>query len=194
MPERAQVTSLEAIETFRAKLLIFMTKTRAALEEAADEAQRTQSWLENEKRPHWEHECRRRARELDEVQQELFSAKVSRIQTKTAAQLLAVERAKRALREAEEKRDNVRRWVREFSNRADPLVKQVEQFLGFVTTDLVKAAAHLRSVLRTLDAYMATRPEGSSAPPASTGTLLADPETNVTGASATPTATEEASS
>ena len=162
MPERAQVTSIEAVESFRAKLVIYITKARAALEEAADEVQRTRSWLENDQRMRWENECRRRSRELDEAQQELFSAKLSRIRTQSAAQVLAVERAKRALREAEEKREAVKRWAREFANRADPLVKQVEQFLGFVTTDLVKAAAHLSGLLKALDAYMAARPEGGA--------------------------------
>jgi hypothetical protein len=165
MPERAQVTSIEAVESFRAKLIVFITKARAALEEAADEVQRTQSWLDNEQRMRWENECRRRRRELDEAQQELFSAKVSRIRTQSAAQVLAVERAKRALREAEDKREAVKRWGREFANRADPLVKQVEQFLGFVTTDLVKAAAHLSGLLKALDAYMAARSQAATLEP-----------------------------
>jgi hypothetical protein len=175
MPERAQVTSVEAIESFRAKLVIFITKARAALEEAANEVQRAQSWLENEQRSRWENECRRRGRELDEAQQELFSAKLSRIQTQSAAQVLKVERAKHALRLAEEKRDTVKRWTREFTNRADPLVKQVEQFLGFVTTDLVKAGAHLSALLKALDAYMTARSDLASAPPPARGPVEAAP-------------------
>src|SRR5512133_3795914 len=131
MAERAQVTSVEAIEGFRARLIVFMTKTRTAIEEVSDEILHAQAWIENDRRTHWDQECRRRRRALDEAQQELFNARISRLRTQSAAQILAVERRKAALREAEEKRDIIRRWTREFENRAAPLGKQVEQLLTF---------------------------------------------------------------
>jgi hypothetical protein len=185
MTTRAHVTSVQAIEAFRAQLILFLGKARAAVEEVSDEIVRTRTWLENEQRARWERECRRCERVLDEAQQELFNAKISRLRTQTAAQLLAVERAKRDLRHAEEKRDAVKRWTREFGNRADPLGKQVEQLLTFLTTDMVKAAAHLGSVVNSLEAYTAVqagpgalaaglppaRDEAEPAPPLAAATL-----------------------
>jgi hypothetical protein len=162
MSERAQVNSVEAIEVFRAKLLVFMSKARAAVEEVTDEARDTRVWLEHDRRGFWEKESRRRARDLEQAEQELFNARLSNLRTHTAAQFMAVERARSALRVAEEKRDLVKRWAREFENRAEPLAKEVEQLLTFLTTDLVKAAAYLGSVVRILDAYAAS---GSGAGP-----------------------------
>jgi hypothetical protein len=158
MPERAQVKSVDAIELFRASLIVFMSKVRADVEEVSGEVQRTQAWLENDRRTYWENEYRRRKRALEEAQQLLFSAKISRIQTQTAAQVLAVERAKRAVQQAEDKREAVKRWAREFGNRAQPLVKQVDQLLTFVSTDLSKATARLGAIVRTLDAYASVGP------------------------------------
>ena len=104
MSQRAHVTSVEAIEAFRAQLILYLSRARAATEEVSDEIQHTRAWLEHDRRAYWERECRRRERLLDEAQQELLNAKISRISTQTAAQALAVERAKRALHEAEDKR------------------------------------------------------------------------------------------
>jgi len=173
MAERAQVTSLEAIESFRASLIVFVARARAALEEADDEKQRTKSWLQNEQRTRWENECRRLKRGLDEAQQELFSAKLSRLRTESAAQLLAVERAKRALQAAEEKRDLIKRWTREFDNRVDPLAKQLDQLHTFLTTDLAKAAAYLGNVQRALEAYTAIGLGATDAGPANPAPPLA---------------------
>jgi hypothetical protein len=153
MAERAQVTSVEAIEAFRARLLVFISKARAVIEEASGEVQRTQAWLEHEQRSYWERECQKRSRALEEAQQDLFGARLSSFRTHTAAQQMAVERAKRALAQAQEKRDRVRRWTREFEDRAEPLAKHVEQFLSFTGTDLCKAVAHLGTVITILQSY-----------------------------------------
>src|SRR5689334_965785 len=103
MAERAQVTSVEAIDSFRGDLIVFATKARAAVEEVADQVQRTRVWLQHEQRTHWEKECRRLRRVLEEAQQAYFSAKLSQYQSATATQSIAVERAKQALRQAEAK-------------------------------------------------------------------------------------------
>ena len=54
MAEHAQVTSVEAIESFRASLLVFLSKVRPTLEEVSDEVLRLQFWLQNDQRRHWE--------------------------------------------------------------------------------------------------------------------------------------------
>lgn len=166
MSQRAQVTSVEAIDAFRGSLLVYIAKARAALDEIEGEKQHTRVWLETDRRSYWEREYRQRSRKLEEAQQELFSAKVSRLGTHTAAQVLAVERAKQAVQQAEEKRDLVKRWSREFETLADPLVKQLEPLQGFLTRDLPKAAAYLASILKALEAYTAV-PMGGGVIPSS---------------------------
>jgi hypothetical protein len=175
MSERAQVTSIDAIDAFRAKLIVYTSKARADVEEVTEAVQRTRVWLQNDRRPHWERECHRRRQQLDEAQQELFRAKLSHFQSQTATQILAVEKAKRAVRQAEEKRDAVKRWTREFDNRAQPLAKQVEQLLTFLMTDLAKATLYLSNVVKALEAYAATAPgpAPASAPPTP---ALSEPE------------------
>ena len=155
MADRAQVSSIASIDAFRSRLILYAGKARAATEEVIDEVRRTRVWLESSQKSHWETECRRRKRILEDAEQELFSARLSQLRTQTAAQILAVERAKQALRRAEEKRDAVRRWMREYELRAEPLGKEVEPLLSFLTTDAPKAVVYLGNVVKTLELYAA---------------------------------------
>ena len=63
MPEQAQVTSVDAIESFRSSLILFLSKARPTLEEISSDVLRTRLWLENDQRNYWDKEMRRRCRE-----------------------------------------------------------------------------------------------------------------------------------
>jgi type I site-specific restriction-modification system R (restriction) subunit len=153
MAEQAQVTSVEAIEAFRAELILFLSKVRPVLEEVSDEVMRLQAWLQNDQRRFWESERRKRGLKLEEAKQELFNAALSHLQEATALQHMAVQRAQRAVRDAEEKLDTIKKWERGLEDRTAPLVKQIEEFHGFLITDMGKAIAQLVQIVKTLDAY-----------------------------------------
>jgi hypothetical protein len=153
MAERAQVTSFEAVESFRADLLVFLSRARAVLEEASDDVLRTRLWVQNDQRRLWEGETRIRERKLEEARSELFNAKLSQFQDSTALQLMAVQRAERAAREAEAKLTLLKKWDLDLENRTDPLVKQVTQLHGFLTIDMGRAVAYLVQVVKALEAY-----------------------------------------
>src|SRR5512137_2149671 len=127
MPQGAHVTSVESIEAFRSDLIIYLSKARPTLEEVSAEVLRTRIWLQNDQRIFWESQVRRRAKELEQAQQALFSAGISNLHEATDVQKMAVMRARRALEEAEQKLKTVKHWSREFDSRADPLVKQLEK-------------------------------------------------------------------
>ena len=164
MADRAQVTSVEAVELFRADLIVFLTKARSVLEEACDEVLRTRQWVQNDQRRLWEHEIKVRARKQEEARAELFRAQLSQFQESSSLQQMAVHRADRALREAEAKLAILKKWDRELENRTDPLVKQLTQVHGFFITDMTQAVAYLAQVVKTLEAYAAVAaPGGASA-------------------------------
>ena len=73
MPDRARVTSLEAIEAFRAKLIIYRDKAGRVLDEVSDEVTRTRVWLQSDRRTYWQSQVERRTRELQQRQQELLA-------------------------------------------------------------------------------------------------------------------------
>jgi hypothetical protein len=149
----AHVTSTEAIETFRANLINYLAKTRPVLEDACDEVVRTRVWLQQDRRIHWENQLRKRTRDLENANQALYSARLANLREPTMAEQNAVLRAKRALTEAEEKLQKIKRWMIEFDHLAGPMVKQLEQLRTMLGNDMPKAAIYLAQVLKTLDAY-----------------------------------------
>ena len=108
MPERARVTSLEAIESFRAKLIIYRDKAGRLLDEVSDEVTRTRLWLQGDRRTYWQSQVERRARELQQRQQELFSAKLSTLSDSSTLQQAALRKAREALRDAESRLEELR--------------------------------------------------------------------------------------
>src|SRR5271157_2406594 len=123
MAERAYVSSVDALEAFRTNLVLYVSKARPTLEEVSADVLRMRVWLENEQRTHWENQVRRRTRELEEAQQELFSARISNLGEESAVAVMAYHRARRNLDDAHAKLRVLKQWNREFESRVQPLVK-----------------------------------------------------------------------
>lgn len=155
MTDRAKITSAEALESFRASLLVYLSKARPTLEEMGNEARQTAAWLENDRRPFWMNEARKRRRALDEAKQSLFSAQLCSQGEPTAARQMAVTRAHRALEDAEDKLRLIHKWTREFENLTAPQVKQLDQVHMMLTTDMKQAATYLARVIAAVDEYTA---------------------------------------
>jgi hypothetical protein len=153
MAERAQVTSVEAIEAFRARLILYLSKARPTVEEVSNDVLRAKLWVQNDQRQFWERELRARGKKLEEARNQLFSARLSPLQVASSVEHLAVQRAERAVDEAEAKLVVLKKWGRELENRSEPLLKQVDALHNFLTTEIPRAVAHLAQVVRTLETY-----------------------------------------
>jgi hypothetical protein len=158
MSDKAQVTSIEAIDSFRSSLIVYLGRARAALDEVNAEVARTRAWLQTDQRRKWTQELRTRLRRLEEARNELFTARLSPLQEPSALQVMAVQRAERSVHEAETKITLIKKWDRGMSDRTDPLVKQLEQLHGFLGTDMNKAVSYLTQVIKALEAYAGTGP------------------------------------
>ena len=166
MPQKAHVTSVEALEAFRSSLIVYVSKARPTLEEVTADVLRTRLWLETEQRTHWEGQLRRRTKELEQAQAALFSARISNLSDAISTEQLAFHRAKRAFDEAEAKLRVLKQWNREFENRVDPLVKQTEKLHTVLANDMIKAIAYLTEAIKTLAAYSEIGPRPASSIPA----------------------------
>ena len=150
---------MEAIEAFRAQLVVYLAQMRPVLEEITSEVLRTRSWLEDDRRRHWQQECRGcAAGKLEDARQELFTATLSQHGRRHAASSKWPCSGRSAtLRAAEEKLAVMKKWDRELDNRTAPLVKQMEQLHGFLTVEMERAVAYLDQAIRALDAYRNVR-------------------------------------
>ena len=150
---QVKITSIDALEDFRAHLILFLTKASRSVNEVLDEVNRTRFWIQNDQRMHWEREFRRRTKVLEQAEQELMSARLSGLRQTTSIQQAAVLKAKRSLAESEEKRRMVKRWNRDFDACADPLTKKLESIRAFLDQDLPKGVSYLANAQKTLEAY-----------------------------------------
>ncbi len=178
MPESAHITSIDALEAFRTALVLYVSKARPTVEEVSSDILRVRMWLQNDQRMLLEGLVRRRQRELEQAQQALFSKRVAVIKQENSAEQLAVQRAKRALDEAEAKLRRLKNWNREFDSRVEPLVKQLEKLHSVLSTDLLQAQHSLAQKVSTLQAYADLSAGGAASPAAE-------------GSSSTPTATPQ---
>ena len=159
MAEQAHVTSVDAIENFRAELIAYLSKVRPVVEDACDDVFRTREWLTQDRRVYWENQARRRGRILEDAQQALFSARLSNLRDVRTAEQMAVLKARRSLEEAHGKLRKIAKWTRDFDNKVQPLVKELEHLRSLLGSDLPKAALHLAQVIKALEAYARVRKE-----------------------------------
>jgi predicted nucleic acid-binding Zn-ribbon protein len=158
MAGQAQITSVEAIESFRAELVVYLAQMKPVLDEVTSEVLHTRSWLQDDRRRFWEQELRVRARRLEDARQELFNASISRMGEAKSFQQMAVQKAQRNLQAVEDKLAVIKKWDRELDDRSAPLVKQMEQLHGFLGVEMARAVAYLDQALKALDAYKSVAP------------------------------------
>jgi hypothetical protein len=167
MPQKAHVSSLDALETFRSDLIVYLSQARPALDEISADVLRVRMWLENEQRVYWENQMRRRVKELEQAQQALFSARIGVLRKESVMEQMMVHRAKEAVTQAEQKLRTIKKWEREFDGRVQPLVKQIEKLHTVLSNDMAKAITYLAQAIGTLSAYAEKSSPGSlnTAPP-----------------------------
>jgi hypothetical protein len=153
MVDRAKVTSLEALESFRASLIVYLAKAGRALDEISDEVVRTRLWVQGDRREHWEQEVRSRTKIFEEKQAELFRARLSVLQPATQAEQAAALKARRALEEAEARLSHVRKWSRAYESRVEPLAKEVDRLRDFLAAHMGKAVHSLNKTIKHLGEY-----------------------------------------
>ena len=137
MANQVRVTSLDALETFRAHLIIFLAKAVGAVDEVGDEVRRTRSWVHNDQRQFWETQIKKRRRILDQAQGEYMNARLSKLQDNIAAQKQAVQKAKRELEEAEQKLEDDRWEVIE--------IRRLQRFYEIESKKIESAYSEMRN-------------------------------------------------
>ena len=153
MADQAQVSSIEALESFRSDLIVFISQMQPVIDESSTEVVRVRHWLENEQLPHWQEQLRRRRLKLEEAQSALFNARVSLMKDSCIIPQMDVQKAQQTVREAEQKMAAIKKWRRELEPLTEPLLKQMEQLRGYLTADLGRAVAGLTENVKLLESY-----------------------------------------
>jgi hypothetical protein len=164
MPQTAKVTSIEAIDAFKASLIVYLEEAGCVLDDVSDDVVRTRIWLQSDRQLHWRNQTRQRTRELAQAEQELLTARLSGLPEAIKARQMTVNKARLALREAEERLALVKQWMQQFETQVESRAKVVTQLRHSLAHDMRKAVAFLEGAASTLAAYADMAPPAPLTP------------------------------
>ena len=153
MSDQVQISSIDALEAFRADLIQYISKARVALEDMEGDVRRTQTWLDTDRTQYWGGQMKSWTKNLHQAEQELYSANLTSPQASNAFQKMAVLKARRKVEEAEEKLRVLKKWRQTFENRATPLLRQLDPMFYLVGQQLPKGVHSLGEAIKALQAY-----------------------------------------
>jgi chromosome segregation ATPase len=171
MGPTARIESVEVLQTFRDALAEFGVAAQGALGSAASEIQHTLDEL-RDRLSWWQAQVNRRQEEVGRAKADLAQKRWSTdkgVGRGTTEQEIALEKAKRALREAEAKVETIRRWQRLLPEAIKEYEGPARQLGGMVDTNLRHSLAILDTRIEALEAYTtlaAPAQSGSSTTPA----------------------------
>ncbi|MEM9281644.1 MAG: hypothetical protein AAGA96_07460 [Verrucomicrobiota bacterium] len=153
MADRAHVTDLEALERLRSQLVLFMERASLILDEVSEEVKRTRIWLQSEQRLKLEHEMKRCQRDMELLEQEMFTARLSKLQNAKTGLEMKINRKRRDLRELETRMRAVASWQRNFDSTVETEARKVEKLRHLMDADMKRGMEFLSGSIRNLDAY-----------------------------------------
>jgi DNA repair exonuclease SbcCD ATPase subunit len=153
MADKANVTDIEVLERFRTSLLLFVEKASAQLNEVTEEVKRTRNWLQGEQRLALERDMKRKQKDLEQIEAEYFSARLSDLtQKKTGIQMM-IRRKKREMREIEDKIRAAQAWLRHFDSKVEVEARKVDKLQNMLDSDISRAAQFLNEAAKALHDY-----------------------------------------
>ncbi|MEM0898120.1 MAG: hypothetical protein AAGJ79_14680 [Verrucomicrobiota bacterium] len=153
MSNEAHVVSVETVENFRNRLIIYVQDAKRALDEVGDAVRKTREWLNYEKSQECRMEIKRCGKKLAQAKEELYSARLQDLQAQHAAKKVQVTRARRMLDEAEQRAKKVKKWIREYDHLVEPLEKKLEGLRQMLAQELPKGIGYLAETKKTLERY-----------------------------------------
>jgi hypothetical protein len=165
MAEQANVSSIDALEAFRADLIRYLEKARVALEDAEGEVRRTRTWLDSDRTTYWTGQMKQRVKLLEQAEAEFYNATITRPQESHSFHKMAVAKARRRVEEAEEKIRILKHWRHHFDNRFTPLLRRLDPMFFLVGTHLPKGVHSLGESIKALQAYAEKAPAVKPAAP-----------------------------
>lgn len=170
MSDQVQISSIDALEAFRADLIQYISRARVALEDMEGDVRRTQTWLDTDRTQHWGSQLKHWTKMLHQAEQELYSANLTSPQASNAFQKMAVLKARRKVDEAEEKLMVLKKWRQTFENRTTPLLRQLDPMFHLLGQHLPKGVFALGESIKALQAYSEKGTPAPAAPkPPETG-------------------------
>lgn len=160
MAGRARIYAVEALKAFRPALVKFAEETSSILAGADNDIAAAAIRLRTERLPYWGAEIRRRREELVRAKAKLSMKQYAPEgeSRSTVDERKAVERAQRAVQEAEEKEAATRRWIRELERAQATFAGALGGLRSAVCADIPRAIGEIDRMNAALEAYIRLAP------------------------------------
>lgn len=149
----ANVTNIEALERFRSSLVLFLERAGFVLDEVSEEVKRTRIWLQTEQSIKLGHEMKRRQRELEQLEQEMFTARLSDLAQKKTGMQMQINKKRREILELEGKIRAVKGWLRNFDSVVETEARKAEKLRQQIDIEMARAVTSLTESVKQLRAY-----------------------------------------
>jgi hypothetical protein len=173
----ARVHDIDILKMFRAQLIKFAEAANVALGDAESEIHRTINWLDNEQHQKWISEHRKRQGKLAQAQEALRMKKIfagpAGSKQSCVDEEKAVQKALKALAEAEQKIVAVKQWGRKLQKELLMYKGQTQRFATLISVDVPLAAAVLGNMVMRLENYAALAPAGAKSTAGAAGSTVA---------------------
>ena len=157
MSSTANVTSVEALSSFRAALLRFAEDAEAALVALLLEGRRPVDWVQDDRARYWPDQARKASDAVSEARLALDRCQI-KISGEDARycydERKALEKAKRRLQLCEEKIQAVRRWRAQMHKEFEEFQVQIARLRRYLENDLPRAVAAVERMAGALGKYV----------------------------------------
>ena len=170
------VRSIDVLAAVREALVLFVEDAKSAMGSMDGEIRRCVDWLTHDQRIHWQAEIKRRDAELAAAKAELNRKQLSQAhggQVHDSDQRENVRTAKRRLAEAEEKLEEVKRWLPVVQRAVMGYHGQARPFADLVEFDVGRSVELVDRMIAALEDYMRDDPPRTAPPIASTASASA---------------------
>lgn len=149
----ANVTNIEALERFRSSLVLFLERAGFVLDEISEEVKRTRIWLQTEQKLKLGHEMKRCQRDLEMLEQEMFSARLSDLAQKKTGLQMQINKKRREMRDLETTIRAVSGWLRNFDSTVETEARKADKLRQHLDIDMARAVTFLTEAIGQLRAY-----------------------------------------
>jgi hypothetical protein len=158
MADVARVESVDALRALKTALFKFADAANTAIDDADSEVQRTITWLETEQTTYWQGQIRKATEAVTRAKEAVRMKKLFKDATGRPGSAVDEEKALslaiRRLDAAQEKLQNVRRWMGRLRKEVPGYRGQVQRLATSVQSGIPVAASHLDKLTRSLEAYI----------------------------------------
>lgn len=153
MCAKARVTNTQALADFRHSIIRFKEDIERALTSPGSDAMRVLSWLQGDRLSHWKREIRVRSEAAVVAKSKLTQQVASQQPRPSVDARKEYERAKRRVREAEEKLESTKRAINKLRKEIDYYRGAIQPMASVARADMQTALGRLDGQIRALDEY-----------------------------------------